>query len=265
MKVIDCHCHIYPEKIAAVAAQSVASFYSLDVYSPMPTGEQLLRSCEGTPICQHIVHSVATKPSNVESINNFIAEECRKHPEFTGFATLHPDYPEPEKEVERVLELGLKGLKLHPDMQRVNADDPRLMNIYAIIEGRMPPMLHCGDPRPEVQFSHPSRVKRVLQAFPGLVMDAAHLGGWGVWGEACELLGEERCFFDVSSTLAFLEPGELRNIVRRYGAERVMFGSDFPIWSPLQELETLEAAGFSSEELELMLSANCERFLRQEL
>ena len=155
MKVIDCHCHIYPEKIAAVAAQSVASFYSLDVYSPMPTGEQLLRSCEGTPICQHIVHSVATKPSNVESINNFIAEECRKHPEFTGFATLHPDYPEPEKEVERVLELGLKGLKLHPDMQRVNADDPRLMNIYAIIEGRMPLMLHCGDPRPEVQFSHP--------------------------------------------------------------------------------------------------------------
>ena len=108
-------------------------------------------------------------------------------------------------------------------------------------------------------------MKRVLQAFPGLVMDAAHLGGWGVWGEACELLGEERCFFDVSSTLAFLEPGELRNIVRRYGAERVMFGSDFPIWSPLQELETLEAAGFSSEELELMLSANCERFLRQEL
>ena len=45
VKVIDCHCHIYPEKIAAVAAQSVASFYSLDVYSPMPTGEQLLRSC----------------------------------------------------------------------------------------------------------------------------------------------------------------------------------------------------------------------------
>lgn len=264
MKVIDCHCHIYPEKIAAVAAQSVGKFYDLDVYSAMPTGDDLLRSCQGTPISRHIVHSVATKPSNVESINNFIAEECRRHPEFIGFATMHPDYPEPERELERAMSLGLKGLKMHPDQQRVNADDPRLMNIYQIAEGRMPLMLHCGDPRPEVQFSHPSRVKKVLQAFPKLVVDAAHLGGWGVWDKAVELLNCERCYFDVSSTLAFLQPEELRRIVRRYGAERVMFGSDFPIWSPQKELETLLAAGFNSSELELMLSANCERYLRQE-
>ena len=62
--------------------------------------------------------------------DSFIAEQCRQHPEFIGFMAMHQDYPEPEKEIERAIGLGLKGMKLHPDTQHVNMDDPRLMNVY---------------------------------------------------------------------------------------------------------------------------------------
>ena len=86
------------------------------------------------------------------------------------------DYPEPEKEIERAIGLGLKGMKLHPDTQHVNMDDPRLMNVYEMIEGRLPIVIHTGDYR--YDYSHPRRLMNVLKTFPDLVVDAAHFGCW---------------------------------------------------------------------------------------
>ena len=71
-------------------------------------------------------------------INDFIAEQCRTHDNFVGFATMHQDFEEVEREIDRAIELGLKGVKIHPDTQKVNMDDPRLMRLYEIIEGRLP-------------------------------------------------------------------------------------------------------------------------------
>lgn len=261
MKAIDCHCHIYPAKIAKQASESVGEFYEVSMYSYAPTGEELLAACEGTPIKRCIVHSVALKPSNVEGINDFIAEQCRLHPEFIGFATMHPDYPDPEAEIDRAIQMGLKGLKLHPDMQHVDTDDPRLMRIYEIIEGRIPLMVHCGDARQQYPNSHPKHLVPVLRAFPKLVVDAAHMGGWGVFDEACELLAGESCFLDVSSSQPFLSKEHLCRLVRAYGTERVMFGSDFPMWSPAKEYEGFVSNEFTQTELEDMLWNNCERYL----
>lgn len=204
MTVIDCHCHIYPDKIATRAVQSVGDFYNIQMDITDGSGDALLAACAGSPITHHIVHSVAVKPSNVESINNFIAAQCQAHPEFIGFATLHQDYPDPEAEIERAIGLGLKGLKLHPDTQRVNMDDPRLMAIYEIIEGRLPLIVHCGDYR--YDYSHPRRMKNVLHTFPDLVVDAAHFGGWSIFDLAVEYLEDENCFFDMSSAQEFLGP-----------------------------------------------------------
>ncbi len=213
---------------------------------------------------KYSVDAILKNPNNLVLTalrNNFIAEQCRLHPEFIGFATLHPDYPNPEAEIERVMALGLKGIKLHPDMQRVNTDDPRLMRIYEAMEGRLPLMVHCGDSRPQLQFSHPRHLAAVLKAFPALVVDAAHLGGWGVWDIAAPLFEHENCFFDVSSCLAFLDGPQLCAIARRYGTERVMFGSDFPIWDPARELQAVLEAGFTDAELEGILGGNCRRYL----
>ena len=201
MAVIDIHAHVYPDKIAERASQSVGEFYHVGMYEGGSV-EALLSATTTSPITHFVVHSVATKPGNVESINDFIAEQCRIHPEFIGFATLHQDYPDPEAEIERAMGLGLKGLKLHPDTQQVDMDDPRLMRIYEIIEGRLPLIVHTGDYR--YDYSHPRRLKKVLHAFPNLVVDAAHFGGWSVFDLAVEYLEDENCFLDMSSSRAFL-------------------------------------------------------------
>ena len=251
MTVIDCHCHIYPDKIETRAVQSVGDFYNIEMESSHGTGDALLAACENTPITHHIVHSVAVKPSNVEHINTFIAEQCKLHPEFIGFATLHQDYEDPEAEIERAIALGLKGLKLHPDTQMVNMDDPRLMNIYEIIEGRLPLIVHTGDYR--YDYSHPRRLKNVLRTFPDLVVDAAHL--------AIEYLEDERCFLDMSSAQMFLGPRRTYEITKIYGCDRVMFGSDFPMWNPAKEYDRFASLPFTDDELENLTWHNAERFL----
>ncbi len=140
MAVIDAHAHIYPEKIASKAVDAVGAFYGVEMFdggacSP-GTPEALLACTNESPITHFIVHSVATTSHAVTSINDFIADQARRHPEFIGFGTMHPDFEDKEAEVNRVIELGLHGFKIHPDTQMVDTDDPRLMEFYEIIAGR---------------------------------------------------------------------------------------------------------------------------------
>ncbi|WP_302961195.1 amidohydrolase family protein [uncultured Adlercreutzia sp.] len=263
MSVIDAHSHIYPAKIASKASDAVGDFYHVSMAAPVASAEALLTACEGTPITHHLVHSVATTPGQVETINTFIADQCAEHPEFVGFATMHQDYVDMEGEIERAIELGLKGVKIHPDTQKVDMDDPRLMRLYEIIEGRLPIVIHTGDYR--YDYSHPRRLKKILRAFPNLVVDAAHFGGWSVFDYALEYLEDERCYVDTSSALEFLGPRRTMELVRAYGVERVMFGSDFPMWSPATEYNMLAAMPFTPEEFEAITWSNAQRFIAGEL
>ncbi len=259
MKVIDCHCHIYPSKIAERAVAGVGQFYARDMHSDDGTAEGLLAACAGSPIQRFVVHSVATRPEQVRSINDFIASECDEHPEFTGFMTLHQDLQDVEGEIERACEMGLVGIKLHPDTQQVNMDDPRLMRIYEIAEGRLPIIMHCGDYR--YDYSHPRRMAAILKTFPALVVDAAHFGGWSIFDLALEYLEDASCYLDASSAMEFLGLRRTAELCRAYGTERVMFGSDFPMWQPKAELARFCDAGFTEDELQMMLWDNAERFL----
>lgn len=262
MAVIDVHAHIYPEKIAERAVGAVGEFYLVDMYG-QGTAAHLLASKEQAPLTHFVVHSVATKPSAVASINDFIAEQCRLHPEFIGFMAMHQDLEDPETEIERAVGLGLRGMKLHPDTQKVNMDDPRLMRIYGMIEGRLPLIVHTGDYRTD--FSHPRRLKNILRTFPNLVVDAAHFGGWSVFDLAVEYLEDENCFLDMSSSRAFLGARRTQELVRIYGTDRILFGSDFPMWSPTKEYEDFASLDFTEAELENMTWHNAERFLNMKV
>lgn len=258
MTVIDVHAHIYPEKIANRAVDAVGDFYLVDMYGE-GTAAHLLDSQERAPITHFVVHSVATKPSSVATINDFIAEQCRENPEFIGFMAMHQDLENPEVEIERAIDLGLRGMKLHPDTQKVNMDDPRLMRIYEMIEGRLPLIVHTGDYRTD--FSHPRRLKNILHAFPNLVVDAAHFGGWSVAEIGYDVLHDENVFIDVSSSMMYLGNRRSRELVNMWGTDRVMFGSDFPMWDPAHEYDTFASLGFTDDDLEKMLHKNAERFL----
>ncbi len=263
MAVIDAHAHIYPQKIAAKAVAAVGEFYDYDGMFGAGTPEDLLAIGQSSPISHFIVHSVATTAHSVRTINDFIAQQCREHPEFIGFGTMHPDCEDMEAEVEHALEQGLHGFKLHPDTQRVNMDDPRLMEFYQIIAGRVPLVMHTGDYR--FHYSSPEHLVRILKAFPDLVVDAAHMGGWSIYDVGYDVLHEdllraERLFVDASSSFAWTGRRHMRELINLWGADRVMYGSDYPMWDPAFELNEMLACGLSDDELELVLWRNAEAF-----
>ncbi len=260
MNIIDFHAHIYPDKIAAKAVHNIGSFYGLDM-GGLGTAESLLQMGQDGGVSSFVVHSAAVTASQVEVVNNFIAVQCAEHPEFYGYGTMHIDHPDPLAELERMLSLGLRGVKLHPDMQRFAMDDPRMRDFYAALEEKQVPVLfHCGDYR--YNWSHPARLCRVMDAFPKLIVIAAHFGGWSVYDLALEYLRDRSCYLDTSSAFSFTGTQRGKELIRTYGAERILFGSDFPMGIAAKERDIILSMGLTDWELELIFHKNAESILQ---
>ena len=258
MKFIDIHAHVYPDAIAWKAAQSIRNYYHI--------GEEM----DGTPgmlmergalagVSQYLILPVAVKPEHVQSINNFVRSQMEEHDCFVAFGTVHAAMENIKDEVARIQKLGLRGIKIHPDCQHFDIDDPRMFPVYEEIQGKLPMMIHMGDEN--YMFSHPSRLRHVLELFPKLQVCAAHFGGYSMYEDACKLLHDKDCIMDVSSSLTFMDRGMPEKYINIYGAERMAFGTDYPVWDPVHEVQRLMALDLTMEQKEQIAHTTAERFL----
>ena len=264
MTIIDTHAHIYPDKIALRASQSIADFYEMPVVLDGTVGTLLQKGAEAG-VTRHLVHSVAVTWERAASINDFIAAAVAQYPDkFVGFGAMHPDHPEMEKELDRILALGLKGVKLHPDFQKFMLDDPAALRLFeAMAERGLPLLVHTGDHR--YPYSTPERMARALDHAPRLKAICAHLGGWSVWSDAWKMLaGRENVYVDTCSSLYALMPEEAVKIIHRYGADKVLFGTDYPMWDTAEELARFMALPLTEDEREMILHKNFERLMGED-
>lgn len=261
--IIDAHAHIFPEKIAEKAAVGIGEFYDITMDND-GTLSTLLRLCDEAGVDRCLVHSVATVPHQVESINNFIAECVKLYPDrLIGFGALHPDYEDIAGETERMVSLGLRGIKLHPDFQRFQIDEERVFPIYeAAVKHSLPVLFHAGDYR--YDFSGPKRLRRAAELFPEMKIIGAHFAGWSQWDEAQELFTDGRIYVDLSSSLYAISPERAAELIRSFGVDRVLFGTDYPMWTAKGELERFYAIPLTAEERELILYKNALRLLGEE-
>jgi len=258
--IIDAHTHIYPDLIAKKAAASIGGFYGMPMLydGKMST---LLEIGEKNGIDKFLIQSVATSPKQIDSVTRYISDMANKYPDkFIGFTSSHPESENIADEVGKAIHLGLKGVKLHPDFQKFNIDDKNAMRIYETIEGRLPVLIHTGDFRTE--YSKASRVLNVLKAFPKLEMICAHFGGWSEWEESVKILAGTGVYVDTCSSQYAVPPEKIREYIDAYGPDRVIFGSDFPMWDAGEELRMLEKVFRDENERELILHKNIERLLK---
>ena len=265
------------------------------------TAEELLECGRKAGIGRFLVFSTATTPHQVESVNSFIARECEAHsgekaavvegetgeseqteagagqkpaganqqdcpevpePVFVGAGTMHIDYPDFEKELDRAKSLGLKGIKLHPDIQRFALDDERILPLYGMLgERNMFLIAHTGDYR--YRYSNPDKMEKIAKMFPKTKFIAAHFGGWGEWEKARHLLVLPNVYVDTSSTWAFTGAEAMKEAFRCFDHTHIFFGSDYPMWDPGTELETIYELGLDEETLAGVLNGNFERFLAE--
>lgn len=255
MKIIDMHCHIYPDKIAEKASAATGEFYHMPVLFDGKVSS-LLSAGGRVGISHYVVNSVATTPEQVHAINTYIASVVKEGGGmFTGMGAMHPDSTDLERDINEIISLGLVGIKLHPDIQRFRTNDKKAMEIFALAEGRLPVCVHLGDSR--YSNSNPENIKPVLEAFPRLTVIGAHLGGWSVWDSATsELPKYENLVVDCSSSLYALDKERAKDIIIKYGTSRVMFGSDYPLWDPSYEVERFMTLDLGEEEKEQILYKN---------
>ena len=174
---------------------------------------------------------------------------------------MHQDYKDFEQELKRIKQLGLVGLKLHPDFQKFQADCPQMDDVYEVLtELKMPVLFHAGDCR--YDFSGPRRILNVLKKHPNLTIIAAHFGGYTEWEESFEVLAGNNLYFDTSSS-TWKIPMDLANkIIKKHGVDKMLFGSDFPMWNHTDELARFNKLDLTEADKEAVLYKNAKELLR---
>lgn len=249
MRFIDFHTHIYPDAIAHKAADSVRAFYD-GLGDPAITGqaEKLIKLGTEAGVSEFVVLPVSIQPQRTRHINDFILEQLKKEPRFYGYGTVHAAMENIEEEVQYILDKGLRGIKIHPDSQVFDIDDFRLFPMYEMIQDKIPILIHMGDLR--YDYSRPEKLRHILDLFPRLQAIAAHFGGYQMHDLAAQVLHDKNCFFDVSSSLMFMAEGEAERYIRHHGADRFVYGSDFPMWNPVTEMQRFMKLSLTHKEQE---------------
>lgn len=260
-KVIDFHAHVFPDSVAPEAISKFIEAYRMQPLSD-GTVADTARFMAGAGVDIFVPMPVATKASQVVDINNwaFLARSNNVIP----FGGMHPEFKDVKSELDRLADMGFRGIKLQPDWQVFYPDDERVYPIYEHAEGRLAILFHAGQEVKEVAtvYSTPGRLRGVHEKFPGLTMILAHMGGYRHWREAeAELYGSD-VYFDMSYCPADEVPDhELMRMIRKHRTDRFLFASDFPFADPRIDLERLLRLPLTPDEVEDIAWRNAARIL----
>ena len=292
--VIDFHTHIFPAEIAERAMEKLSRNAHL-LPSGEGTEEGLFKAMRGAGVTHSVVLPDATSERQVASINDASAKvkETMEKEGILFFGAIHPLHADFHAELARIRNLGFRGIKIHPVYQGFDLDAPEFLRILdRAAELGLIVVTHTGDDvgLPGVVHVTPGMALRALReigaspsrkASGSFRLVLAHMGGWRRWDEL-DTLGPELAalapamidtsfstgrfnplpdgYWDGRST-AMLRREEFCSIVRIFGADRVVFGSDFP-WSAQSEvLHFIKESGLSGEETEQILYKNAAELL----
>lgn len=243
------------EKISASAGVESAAAATLS---------SLLDNMDGSAVDKSVVLQVVTKEAQQESA--LLYAKAIDSQKIVSFGSVLPTSERALEYIWKISDEGLKGMKLHPALQRFDLGDERYFPLFDLARAcGLIVLIHMGfDPTyPGELNSPPQALVSIMKNFPGLKVVAAHLGGLRMAREVLDTLaGREEIYLDTAYCAdPWLDRGLFKDIIRRHGADKVLFGSDFPWHLPRQELELIRSLDISVEEKRLILGENARRLL----
>jgi uncharacterized protein len=206
--------------------------------------------------------------------NDLIAQACRTYPRaFIGFGSVDPHKGQQAvEEVERIAELGLKGVKLHPSLQAFAPEDERHWPLYEkCVQLGLIMLVHtgtsgigAGQPGGQgirLDYAQPLRLDPVAAAFPQLQIVAAHFGYPWHLELLAMALHKTNIWVDISGWAPRYIPPEIVGEMRGRLQDRFLFGSDYPFIQPQRCLEELADLGLPDAVLEKILLGNARHLL----
>lgn len=254
---IDFHTHAFPDALAARAIPALAHTGGGLIPYTDGTVSGLYKNMDKCGVSHAVLLNIAVKPGQQTHVNDFAASVISDR--LFPFGSVHPDAPNALDELERIRSLGLKGVKLHPEYQGFDVDDPKVIPIYKKIASLgLITVFHAGldigyMPPPRTT---PERLARILPAFDGAPVVAAHMGGYMQWEAVIDRLCGLDIYLDTSYSFSRILKPLAQKIVDLHGPERILFGTDLPWNEAATESRLIDALDLTPHERDLIFYKN---------
>lgn len=252
---------MFPDKIAKGTIDYLAGIFG---EKPCTDGtyEGLKAETLGSGVDLSVALPIVTKPSQFHSVNEF-ASHYQEKP-VLSFGSIHPDSEDYKGQLRQIRDMGLKGIKLHPDYQEVYFNDIRykriisfaselglIISVHAGEDPKSPGDIHCT-PRMSAEVLRETGAKKLV---------LAHMGGNNLWDEVEEYLAGREVYFDTGVVLDRMPQEQFLRMVRTHGADRILFATDSP-WSGQRKFQQIiRSMPLTEEEKEKILGRNAEKLL----
>lgn len=273
--IIDNHTHAFlPADLGLLRERLTLLDASLDDGDPhkwqmlgagdLPSLAELMRRAGHD---RYVLLPVTGSRDKVSDLNRWAASAAVQYPELIAFGTLHPKGAITE-DLGLMLDLGLKGVKLHPFIQRFALDGPESLAMLALVaEAGLPILVDTLHPeglraaKPHTAWALDMlgfagcRVREIAaaaKALPKLKIIAAHGGSLYGWDRIGPLFELPNVYFDLSYLAGLLPPEEVLALVRTKGPERTIYGTDAPWRDPVAFRAWFEDLGLTSGEREMV-------------
>lgn len=266
--IIDFHTHIFPEKIAARALSKLTAVINQE---PAINGcaDDLRASMKRAGIDISVVLPVVTDIKQFDSILRFASYinetySSVQEQRLLSLAGIHPDDPDYREHLVFIKREGFAGIKIHPNYQNVEFNDIRIKKLlYAASEIGLPVITHAGfDPyTPDHEFCTPDMVLDVIKDVAPENLILAHLGCNENYDEAEEKLCGQNIYLDTAYSITHISEAQFIRMVRKHGADKILFASDCPWAEQKTCVEILKKCALTDWEKELILSKNACRLL----
>ncbi|MCX7047469.1 MAG: amidohydrolase family protein [Candidatus Sumerlaeota bacterium] len=258
---IDVHTHIFPDELAARAMEALMRGAPAERAFSNGTRVGLLAQMDKAGVGRAVVAAIATRPKQTPAIFNF-SRSLKADSRLIPFASIHPAAGDAMKWIKEAAR-EFVGLKFHAHYQDIDFQSPQFIALLkAARDAGLVILLHAGqDPAyPGDMRARPEAMARLLDAVGPAKIIAAHLGGWLDWEDVLRyLVGREDLYFDTASSLVRCPKETALAIIRKHGADRILFASDSPWQDILEERQRLESLGLADDDLRKILYENAER------
>ncbi len=174
------------------------------------------------------------------------------------------------RELERCVQGGARGIgEMRSDSQGYDLGDRKLMEpiVEVALKHNLIYLTHASEPvghaYPGKGSITPDAIYRFVSNFPELRVVCAHWGGglpfYALMPEVATAL--KNTFFDTAATPFLYRPQVFETVAGTVGADKILFGSDYPLLSPKRVMAEIEAADLSAESKAMILGGNAQRLL----
>jgi predicted TIM-barrel fold metal-dependent hydrolase len=276
--IIDFHTHVFPPEIKKHRQKYIerdpcfAILYS-DPKARIATADELIASMDEAGVDISVILNIGwtTHELCVET-NDYIIDAVSRYPQrLVGFGAVQPQSPKAAAaEIERCAKAGIKGLgEMRPDIQLFDLCDEMIMNPLAEVlkAHKLILLLHASEPigheYPGKGGITPDILYPFITSFPELTVVCAHWGGglpfYALMPEVKKAMGN--VYFDSAASPFLYTPQVYSQVIQLVGADRVLFGSDYPLLAPGRLLKEIEALGLAEESQSQLLAGNALRLL----